>query len=103
MSDIMFAKVPPAPPGLEEEDCWFCYEYRAHNEDFVSPWFDDEFEIFEYLEDLDEFLITRKYIRSADGVFEDNGLGDYLVLPVSNFDNLEEPSGHKSREDEVLE
>lgn len=102
MSDALLSKLPPLPPGLDEEDCWFCYEYRASNEDFISPWFDEEFAIFEYLESLDDFLITRKYIRSGDGIREDNGLGDYHSLPVDNLDVLYESSGLTSLEDEVV-
>lgn len=102
MSDVDLRKVPPLPPGLDQEDCWFCYEYRADNEDFISPWFEDEFDIFDYLEDLDDFLITRKFIRSRDGVREDNGLGDYHSLPLENMELLSARSGHTSLEDEVV-
>ena len=102
MSDVLLNKVPPLPPGLDLEDCWFCYEYRTNNEDFISPWFEDEFDIFDYLEGLDGFLITRKFVRSSDGIVEDDGLGGYHNLPVSNLDVLYGPSGFKSAEDFVV-
>lgn len=101
MSDTALRKVPPLPPGVDEEDCWFCYEYRASNEDFISPWFDDEFAVFDYLEAVDEYLITRKYIRTSDGVREDDGTGELLDLPVHDLSLLSEPTAAKSWEDEV--
>lgn len=101
MSGVDFRATPPLQPGIGLEDAWFCYEYRVNNEDFVSPWFDDEFEIFEYLEDEDEFLLTRKFVRTSDGVRECNGLGDLLDLEVVDLDELNEPSPHTSAEDEV--
>ena len=101
MQDIV-SLVPPSPPGSDEEDCWYCFEFRVANEDHVSPWFEEEFDIFEYLSEVPMFLITRKYIRTSDGIREDNGLGDYLDLPVFDLDELYQPSGGKSWEDEIV-
>lgn len=95
-------KIPPAPPGQEMHDCWFCYEYRVDNEDFVSPWFDNEFAIFDWLADVDEYLITRRYLRTSDGIRELDGLGDFHDLPVQDLSVLRDPSPHTSAEDVVV-
>lgn len=100
MHDLM--KTPPEPPSLDLEDAWWCYEYRVCVEDFISPWFDDEFGIFEYLENVDEFLLTKKYVRTNDGIFEDNSLGDLLELPILDTTECHQPAGTVSLEDEKV-
>lgn len=90
--DDAVSTLPPKGDLLEMEDARFCYEYRVDNESFISPWFDDEFEIFDYLEDVDEFLIMRKYIRTSDGIQEDNGVGDLLDLEWVDLRECEEPA-----------
>lgn len=90
--DDAVSLLPPEGDLLDMEDALFCYEYRVDNEDFISPWFDDEFAIFDYLEDVDEFLITRKYIRTSDGIQEDNGVGDLLDLEWVDLSECGEPA-----------
>ena len=102
MPNTDLTKLPPLQPGLDMEDCWFCYEFRSHNEDFISPWFDDPHDIFEYLEELDDFLITRRYIRSSDGIFEDDGVENYYPLPPVDITWARTTAGHKSLEDQIL-
>ena len=103
--DDAVSVIPPAGAVLDAEDAMFCYEYRVDNEDFISPWFDDEFDIFDYLEDEDEFLITRKYIRTSDGIREDNGVGDLLDLEWVDLSECEKPApeGVASAEDLIVE
>lgn len=103
--DDAVSVLPPKGDLLDMEDALFCYEYRVDNEDFISPWFDDEFDIFDWLEDVDEFLITRKYIRTSDGIREDNGVGDLLDLEVIDISECEKsaPEGVASAEDLIGE
>ena len=102
MNGTDIRKIPPAPPGQGMQDCWFCYEFRVDNEDFVSPWFDDPFEIFDWLSDVDEYLITRRYLRTSDGIRELDGLGDFHDLPVQDLSGLRDQSPHTSAEDVVV-
>ena len=101
MSDTDLRLVPPNPPGLDMQDAWYCYEYRKDNEDFVSPWFRDETDIFEYLKDTDEFLITRKYVRTSDGIRECDGLGGTKLLKPDVIDEAWLSVPYTSAEDEV--
>ena len=99
MNDIDLSLVPPLPPGLDLEDAWYCFEYRVNNEDFISPWLGHEMDIFEHLENVDEYLLMKKFIRTSEGIFEDDGLGDYHNLPLTDMDELYVKTQNKSLED----
>mgnify|MGYP001759038469 FL=1 len=102
----MMMVVPPAPPGMDMKDAWFCYEVRIGVEDRISPWFADGLEVFDWAErtfgDKEEFLIKRKFIRTSDGVFECDGLDGITPLEPVNVDAGCAPTGLEAAEDAWL-
>ncbi|MDK6572262.1 hypothetical protein QP277_25860, partial [Escherichia coli] len=71
------------------------------NQDYISPWFVGAFDIFDWLSEVDEYLITRRYLRTSDGVREIDGTGTIIPLETVDISEAFQSVPYTSAEDEV--
>lgn len=97
----LIPRFPRAAAELEDGWEWVCVEYIAENEVHVSPWFEDEFDLLDWLNTTGA-SITRKFVRTSDGIVEADGLGGFTALEPEDISACFTPSAGWSLEDFCL-